>query len=56
METIITLLILVILLWFWFDNLNAREAAVPICAQTCQKFGLQFLDQTVMLKKNKIQT
>ena len=51
MSTILTLLLFVTLIWFWLDSARARELAVGICSESCQREGLQFLDQTVALKR-----
>jgi hypothetical protein len=40
--------------WFWLDSMRAREIATGICAEYCRSRGLQFLDQTVALKKLRL--
>ncbi len=37
--------------WFWFDSLRAREHALKICAQACDKINAQLLDDTVALRR-----
>lgn len=37
--------------WFWLDSARARELAVAICKSTSQRYGLQFLDDTVVLHR-----
>jgi len=37
--------------WFWLDSLRAREIATGICAAACNQHGVQFLDQTVALRR-----
>jgi len=38
-------------LYWWMDNLRAREIAVQVGKQACRDRGLQFLDDTVALAK-----
>ncbi|MEW6313275.1 MAG: DUF3301 domain-containing protein [Pseudomonadota bacterium] len=47
----LALAILAVAGWFWFDSMRAREAAVRLGRQTCQREGVQFLDDTVALAK-----
>lgn len=35
--------------WFWYDSMRARERAVRLGRDTCQRQNLQFLDDTVAL-------
>lgn len=37
--------------WYWFDALRARERAVAAGRQVCQREGVQFLDDTVVMTK-----
>lgn len=48
---IIALLIIVLLVWLWLDGARARELAIGIARMLCQKQGVQFLDETVFLKR-----
>ena len=36
---------------FWLDSLRARERALAICRDACARRGLQWLDQTVALRR-----
>lgn len=40
-----------LLLWFWFDSMRARERAVLNAKALCEREGLQFLDDTVALRR-----
>lgn len=40
-----------LMVWLWYDSMRAREVAVRICAQACQRYQVQLLDQTVALRK-----
>lgn len=51
MTTLVPLLLLALLVWFWLDSARAREIATGICQAACEQRGLQFLDQTVALRR-----
>ena len=51
MSSILPLLIIALLIWFWLDSARAREIAIGICKAGCERDNLQFLDQTVALKR-----
>ncbi len=40
--------------WFWWDGLQKRELAVQAAHRACEQAGVQFLDETVALKKLSI--
>jgi len=54
MNNLFAILALLLLGWFWLDSLRARELATEICRAACQQRGLQFLDQTVSLRRLRI--
>jgi hypothetical protein len=33
--------------WFWADSLRARERALDAGRRACERYGVQFLDETV---------
>jgi hypothetical protein len=37
--------------WFWLDSLQKREIAVAAGRQAAERYGLQFLDETVALSR-----
>jgi hypothetical protein len=45
------LVMLAIFAWFWLDGIKAREIAVAAGQQAAEKYGLQFLDETVAMTK-----
>lgn len=45
--SLLLLLTLTVLGWFWFDSLRALEAARRAGKRVCQEANLQFLDDTV---------
>lgn len=51
MSTIALFLIIGLLIWFWLDSARAREIATAICKAGCERRNLQFLDQTVALRR-----
>ena len=50
MNTILFLIILCLIVWFWQDSLRHRENAIQQCKKTCKEMELQLLDQTVALR------
>ena len=40
--------------WWWFDTLNAREAAVNAARTACESEGFMLLDWTVSLAAQKL--
>ena len=39
--------------WFWFDSLRARERAVALGREACERDRLQFLDETVLCTRTR---
>ncbi|MGH8681287.1 MAG: DUF3301 domain-containing protein [Burkholderiales bacterium] len=39
--------------WFWYDSMRARERAVALGRQACEREGLQFLDETVLCTRTR---
>ncbi len=50
-STLNLLLVLMLLIWFWRDSLQVREIATNITRTACRSHGVQFLDQTVALRR-----
>ena len=50
-STLNLLLGLFALVWFWRDSLQVRELATRISRAACESHGVQFLDQTVALRR-----
>ena len=46
--------VIALLIWFWFDTMQAREQAIAIGKRHCQNDGLQLLDETVSLSSMKV--
>ncbi|NJD05234.1 MAG: DUF3301 domain-containing protein [Methylococcaceae bacterium] len=42
------------LIWFWFDSLKAREAAIVAVRSACRTERLQLLDETVAIHKIRL--
>lgn len=41
--------------WLWWDGLNKRELAIRAARVVCQRTCVQLLDETVSLKKMRLQ-
>ncbi len=54
MNSLLAILALLLLGWFWLDSLRAREMATEICRAVCKQRDLQLLDQTVSLRYLRI--
>ena len=39
--------------WFWYDSLRARENAVALGREACERDRLQFLDETVLCTRTR---
>jgi len=50
LETLL-LLALCAAAWFWLDGLHKRDLAVVAGRQAAERYGLQFLDETVAFSK-----
>jgi len=48
---ILTIALLIALGWFWLSSLRVREHALAAGRLACAKIGMQFLDDTVALKR-----
>lgn len=51
MNEILPLLVVAALAWFWWDGQRAKEAAVANARAACRRHQLQFLDETVHLRR-----
>ena len=51
MTNLSLILLLLLIAWFWLDSLRAREIATGICRAACEQRRVQFLDQTVALRR-----
>lgn len=51
MATLLALLVLALVVWFWLDSLRVRESACAVGRATCERMDLQFLDDTVALQR-----
>ena len=51
MTSILILLFLALLAWFWMNSIRAKEIAMHASSAACQQIEAQFLDQTASLKK-----
>ena len=51
MTSILILLLLASIAWFWMNSIRAKEIALQASANACKEIHAQFLDQTASLKK-----
>ena len=54
MTSILILLLLATIAWFWMKSVRAKEIAMQASARACQQINAQFLDQTASLKKIRL--
>lgn len=46
---IVSLVVLGLIAWFWFDSINVRELGIEAVKRACSAEGLQLLDDTVSI-------
>jgi hypothetical protein len=51
MEALLLVGVLVAVTWYWWDNMQCKEIAKLAGQQACRNAQVQFLDDTVALKK-----
>lgn len=51
MSSLLVILVLAGIAWFWFDSTKAKETATQAASGACQAIQAQLLDQTVSLKR-----
>src|SRR5215211_7165245 len=49
MGSLIAILLIAGVIWFWADSLRIREQALRCCDNACKQLNVQLLDQTVAL-------
>ncbi len=54
MIQIFFIFLIALMIWFWYDTMQAREQAVLLGKRHCQNDGLQLLDETVSLSSLKV--
>ncbi len=50
----LTILLLLGLLWFWWDSRGAAELAIAAAQRSCDQYGVTFLNDTVGWKKIRL--
>ncbi|HQR51297.1 MAG TPA: DUF3301 domain-containing protein [Methylophilaceae bacterium] len=48
------LLVMLAAAWFWLDSLHKREIAMAAGRQAAERYGLQFLDETVAISRLRV--
>lgn len=51
LEYLLILIVIAFSYWVWDDSLKARETAIRRCAKACRQLDMQFLDQTVGIRR-----
>ena len=51
MDSLVVMLLLVAIVMFWWDSVGVKEQARKIGSDVCKRSDVQFLDDTVALKK-----
>jgi hypothetical protein len=54
MSSLLVIILLACLAWFWFDSVRAKESATRAASIACKDIQAQLLDQTVALKKLRV--
>jgi len=54
MDNGLTLLLIVTLLWFWWDSRGIAELAIQAARRNCEQAGLTFLNDTVGWQKIRL--
>lgn len=54
MTEVLIFIALATLAWFWYDTMRVREQALRIGKSTCERQGVQFLDDTVALSSMRL--
>ena len=54
METVVPIALVVLAVWLWLDSAQAREIATERARSECRRRGLQFLDETVALRRLRL--
>lgn len=47
MEDLLFILLILSIIWYWWDTQQSNEIALAVCKQKCINAGLQLLDATV---------
>jgi hypothetical protein len=50
---LLSIALIAVLLWFWYDSLKVRETAVRVAERACQAEGVQLLDETVVVTQTR---
>lgn len=50
MYNLTAILVAMALIWYWHDNMRARESAIASVGRFCNDHSLQFLDDSVCLR------
>lgn len=51
---LIVLILLLVSLFYWFNSIRAKEIATQHAKKSCKKVLIEFLDDTVLIKKIRL--
>lgn len=52
MDEILLILLILSVIWYWWDTQKSNEIALAVCQQKCAKACLQLLDSTVTRQRS----
>ena len=54
MDEILFIVLILAVIWYWWDTQQSNEIALAVCKQKCSRTGLQLLDATVIRQRSWI--
>ncbi len=52
MDDLLFIVLILAVIWYWWDTQQSNEIALAVCKQKCNKEGLQLLDATVIRQRS----
>jgi len=52
MDEILFIVLILAVIWYWWDTQQSNEIALAVCKQKCSRAGLQLLDATVIRQRS----
>ena len=52
MDEILFIVLILAVIWYWWDTQQSNEIALAVCKQKCSSAGLQLLDATVIRQRS----
>ncbi len=54
-STLLAIAVLIVGAWYWFESMRARETALFWARAHCRRYGVQLLDDTVVMGWRRVQ-